>query len=103
VTGRIVQIERHYGGEFESLIVAFKLETVEADGVHQPFNARLESVVKRRTRSAGALVAEGDLGWSGQMFDREDPGVGFLEFQDVSRDYVINPGLELAGITVAPK
>ena len=101
VTGRIVQIERHYGGEFESLTLAFKLETVEANGVPQPFAVRLESAV-RSSKSVDSLEMRQDLGSFGQMFDREDPGVGFLEFQDVSRNFLINRGVKIEGIT-APK
>lgn len=101
VTGRIVQIERHYGGEFESLTLAFKLETVEANGVPQPFDVKLESVV-RSSKSVDSSAMRQDLGSMGQVFDREDPGVGFLEFQNVSRNFVINPGVEIQGIT-APK
>ena len=37
------------------------------------------------------------------MSDPTDPGVGLLEFQDVSKDFVINPGLEIEAITAAPK
>lgn len=58
VTGRIVQIERRYGPAFESLTLRFKLETVEANGMSQPFDARLEPVVKKRSKS-GEVIALG--------------------------------------------
>jgi len=103
VTGRIIQIERLYGPESESLRLVFKLETVEASGVPQPFDARLQSVVKRHTKSTRALVVRQDLGSFNQMFDPEDPRVGFLEFPGVTRDFVIKPGVEITGFTAVAK
>jgi hypothetical protein len=47
VTGRIVQINRSYGSRSIALTLALKLETVELNGVRQPFDARLNSVVKK--------------------------------------------------------
>jgi hypothetical protein len=101
VTGRIVQIQRLYARGVESLELTLKLETVEANGVSRPFNARLESAIKRRTKSD--LVIRQDLGSFSQMSDSEDQDAGFLEFQDVSEHYVINPGLEIEGTTATPK
>jgi len=34
--------------------------------------------------------------------DQDDPGVGFLEFPNVSQDYVIKRGLEIEAMTAAP-
>ncbi len=98
VTGRIVQMERLYLPGFESLTLALKLETVEANGVQQPFNAKPESAVKRST-GRGSVYRQGRP--VGQMSDPEDPGVGFLEFQDVSEHFVVNAGVEIAGTTTA--
>jgi hypothetical protein len=58
VTGRIVQIERRYGPVFESLTLAFKLESVEANTVSQPFDARLEPVVKKHSKT-GEVIGPG--------------------------------------------
>jgi hypothetical protein len=66
--------------------------------VPQPFEVKLESVV-RSSKSVDSSAMRQDLGSMGQMFDREDPGVGFLEFQNVSRNFVINPGVEIQGTT----
>jgi hypothetical protein len=98
VTGRIVQIKRRYQPGFASLTLALKLETVEASGVPQPFYARPEPAVVRRTDRA-AVNREGRA--FGQMSDPDDPGVGFLEFQDVSEHFFVNAGVEIGGTTMA--
>jgi hypothetical protein len=103
VTGRIVQIERSYGPASESLTLAFKLETIEANGVPQPFAAKPESSVKGSINSNDSLVIRRNLGSFDQIYDEEDPDVGFLEFPDVSRDYVIKPGVALDCVTTSQK
>jgi hypothetical protein len=113
ISGRIVEIERLYGPESDSLSVAFKLETIEANGLSQPFDAKLEAVagpvVKRRKKSVDplehyhALVLREGLGSFDQMFDPADQGVGFLEFKRVGKDFVIQAGVEIEGVTAAPK
>jgi hypothetical protein len=106
VIGRIVQIKRLYGPKSESLTLALKLETIEANGVPQPFDARLESLVRRRASYMDSSVVRQDLGSFGpsdQVFDPEDPSIGVLAFEDVTRDYVIKRGVEMAGTTAAPK
>lgn len=103
VTGRIVQIKRLRRARSESLTLAVKLETVEINGVPQKFDARLQSAVKRRTNPVNPLVSRQDLGSFDQMSDSENPGVGVLEFQDVTTDYVINRGTEIDGLTAKPK
>lgn len=95
VTGRIVQIEWHYRPESQSLMMAVKLETVEANGVLQPFEAQLELVGKI---ALGPRSRRVDLGSFEQM---EAPGTSLLRFEDVTRDYVIHRGLEIKGITAA--
>ncbi|SRR5579864_5633833 len=96
VTGRIVRIERFFLPKFEVLTLALKLETVEANGVPQLFHAKPESAVKRST-DRGSVNTEGRP--LGQVSDPGDPGVGFLEFQDVSEHFVINAGLGIDGTT----
>ncbi|HUE20986.1 MAG TPA: hypothetical protein VMQ86_04850 [Bryobacteraceae bacterium] len=103
VTGRIVQIKRFYGSVSESLTLAFKLESIEANGMPRPFSAKLESLAKRSIDSSDALVVRQSLGTFDQMFDRDDPSVGVLEFQDVTQNYIIKRGVELDGITTAQK
>jgi hypothetical protein len=96
VTGRIVQIERLYLPGFETLTLALKLETVNTTGVPQPFYAKPQSAIVRST-DRGSVNRQGRP--FGQMSDPEDPGVGFLEFQDVSEHFVINAGVEMDGVT----
>jgi hypothetical protein len=104
ISGRIVRIERVYGLVSQSLVLALKLETIEANGVPEPFYARLESVVKMG--HAGPVEKE-NLGSFDKKFDPafdpKDPAVGIVQFDDVAGDYVINRGLEIEGVTAAPK
>lgn len=57
--------------------------------MQQPFDARLQSVVKRRKKSRGALLQRQNLGSFDQMSGPEDPAVGLLGFEKVNADYVI--------------
>ena len=99
VTGRIIHIERFYGPASQSLMLAVRLETVEANGIEQPFDARLQSVVKRRKKSSGALVQRQNLGSFDRMSGPEDPAVGLLGFEKVTADYVIDRGFEIEART----
>jgi len=103
VTGRIVQIERLYARPSQSLTLAIRLETIEANGAPEPFHATLESAVKRHAKPAGGLVERQDLGSFDEMFDADDASVGVLEFQDVTKDYVIHRGVEVEGLTAGSK
>jgi hypothetical protein len=103
ITGRIVQIQRSYRSGSEALTLAFRLETIEAGGATEPFDARLESLVKRSIHSSDAAVVRQSLGSFDQMFDADDPSIGLLEFQNVTSDYIIKPGVELDGITAAKR
>jgi hypothetical protein len=102
VTGRIVQIVRLYVAR--SWAVAVRLEAIENGGAFQPFPARLVTVVKRLsdglTRREGLTVMQ-NLGSFNQMPQLGDPAVGILRLEDVSKDYVIQRGIELEGITIA--
>jgi hypothetical protein len=102
VTGRIVQIVRRYDGR--SLIVAIRLETIESDGVPQPFPARLATVVKRLSGSfipIDHMTMGQNLGSFNQMSQLHDPAVGIIRLEDVTKDYVIHRGLQLEGTTIA--
>ena len=101
VTGRIIRIERYYLATFQFLILGVKLETVEADGVPQPLDARLQSVVKRRQKAMNALVLREDLGSFDQMSSPEDSAVGILRFDNVTADYVIHRGFEIEARTAS--
>jgi hypothetical protein len=101
VTGRIISIERYYLTTSQFLILGVKLETVEADGVPQPFDARLQSVVKRHQKAMNALVLRQDLGSFDQMSGPEDSAVGILRFDNVTADYVIHRGFEIEARTAS--
>lgn len=103
VTGRILHIERLYGATSESLAVAYRLETIEVNGMTQPFDASLKPTVRRRARSGGSLVVGQEVGTFNQMFDREDKGVSFLEFKDMQPGYAIEAGVVIEGMTAAPR
>ena len=103
ITGRIVQITRIYGAGSQALQLGIKLETIEADGALQPFDARLESVIRRRQRSFKALIDRLDLGSFDDMSDETGPDVGLLEFEDVGPGYIVNRGVEIEGMTAGPK
>jgi len=102
ICGRIIRIERLYGPVYQSLVLALKLETIEANGVPAPLYARLKSVVKR---GHAGPVEKDDLGSFHQVFDPafdpKDPAVGMVQFDDVTEDYVVNRGLEMEGVTAA--
>jgi len=99
---RVIRIERVYGPVYQSLVLALKLETIEANGAPEPLYARLESVIKRAHNTS---VDKDDLGSFDRTFDPafdpKDPAVGMVQFDDVTDGYVINRGLEIAGITAA--
>ena len=96
VTGRVAQIERLYGPSSQSLLLAVRLETVDKDGRPQPFTARLTSSIQPFARQSAGLRVREDLGSFDQM---EDPGLGFIQFQNVNERYLIHSGLELSGQT----
>jgi hypothetical protein len=103
VTGRIVQLKRFYGPVSDSLTLAIKLETVEVNGRPQRFDARLESVLKKPINSNLSSVVRQSLGSFDQIFRSEDPAVGVFRFQDVTRDYIIDRGLEIVGVTATSR
>ena len=103
VTGRIVHIERFYGPMSQSLTLSVQVETIESGGVPQPFGATLESVVKARMESGGALASRVDIGTFDRMEDQagqQDAGV--LLFEGAGKNYVIKRGVEIAGRTLPP-
>lgn len=107
LAGRILRLERIYGPS-ETLKLAIRFETVEVNGVRQPFYATLDSKIKKRTRIPQAGPGESvrvrqELGTFGELVDSSDPGVGIIEFDDVTEDYVIQRGMEISGTTTAPK
>ena len=103
VTGRITQIRWVYGSPSTSLKLAIRLETIETNGLIQPFNAKLESVVKKPINSSDTSVVRQSLGSFDQMSDPDDQRAGLLEFPGVTRDYVIKRGVEIEGVTATAK
>ncbi|MFZ0595275.1 MAG: hypothetical protein WAM39_32730 [Bryobacteraceae bacterium] len=100
VTGRIVKVERLYGAS--SLILGIRLETIERNGVAQPFPARLFTVVKRFSDVTHpfSLIAAQTLGSFDQMPQLDDVAVTALRLEHVTKNYVIRRGLELEGTTI---
>ncbi len=103
VAGRIVHIERFYGPVTQSLALSVQVETVEVDGVAQPFPVRLESVVKARAELSEVMAPRLNLGTFDQMEEesgQQDAGV--LLFEGVGKKFVIRRGIEIAGRTKLP-
>jgi hypothetical protein len=102
VTGRILRIERRYSKESALLTVTVKLETVEVNGVRQPFEGTIQPVVKKRYKPEEVgLVKSEQLGSFDQM--SSTPGTGVFRFEDVSDNYVIKRGFLIEGVTAASK
>ena len=99
ITGRIVRVERIYDKASQSLLLAVKLETVEANGGLQLFHARLGPIAHRRKKDVDALVLRQDLGSFDEILYQEDPAIGRVRFDHVTDDYVIKTGLEITGKT----
>jgi hypothetical protein len=103
VMGRILQVKWLYGPASDSLRLAIKLETVEIHGLRQRFDARLESVIKTPINSIDFSAMGRNLGSFDQIADSEDATVGVLQFPGVTRGFKIDRGLEMEGMTAAPK
>ena len=105
VRGRIVRFERFHGPISYSLVVGIRLETIESAGRAYPFHARLatsvEGLLDANNRPGGLAVPQ-DLGSFDRMSGHDDPTIGFLQLEDVTRNYVIHRGLKMKGTTVVP-
>ncbi len=106
IATRIMRIERIYGAKSEDLKLAIRTENVEVNGALATFHSKLDQVTKTHdvipTPSPDDSVkVRQPLGTFGEMVDSSSNGVGVLQFQDVTDDFVIKRGLEIAGVTVA--
>ncbi len=102
MVAQIVLIERDYGPQHPSLTLGIKLETVEVNGVRQPFYTSLEPSILNshgRVKHADRVASSRDLRALHQM---EESGVALVRIEGVSNRYVIPRGLELTGITTTP-
>lgn len=105
ITARILRIERIYGAKSEDLKLAIRAETVEANGAVATFHAKLDPVTKNHdiipTPSPDdSLTVRQPLGTFGEMVDSSSDDVGVIHFEDVTDDFVIKRGLEIAGVTI---
>jgi hypothetical protein len=103
ITGRIVRFERFYAASAKSLLVGLKLETIERNSVAQPLRARFADMVEGRASRPGhpgGLLVRQDFGTFDRMSGREDPALSLLQFEDVTRDYVVHRGLTFDGTTL---
>jgi hypothetical protein len=98
VTGRIVRIERHYGPGAQTLTLGLKTETIQANGMLQPFHAQLGTAITRHKKVAVGAAGPQSLGTFDEIQD-SDVGVGFLYFENASDRYVIRAGLRIKGTT----
>jgi hypothetical protein len=104
VKGRIVRFERLYGPTSQSLVVGVRLETIESAGMAYPFYARLATLVEGLPDAddhPAGIVVRRDLGSFDHMSGHDDP-ISFLQFDDVTRHYIIHRGLKMKGTTVTP-
>jgi hypothetical protein len=101
VTARLVQMEWLYGSAAQTLLVGIKLETIEINGSVCPFDAKLESTKKRAYPPSGTegLIRRQDLGTFDETARPDNAAVGYLTFGDVTKDFVIRSGFEIAGKT----
>jgi hypothetical protein len=100
VTGRVVRLERECGNKFQTWTLGLKTEAIQANGVLQPFHARLGLAITRHKKVANGGAGRQNLGTFDEIPD-EDSGVGFLYFEHATDPYVIRAGLRIEGITAA--
>ncbi len=101
-TGRIMRLEWLYGSNSQSLTLTLKLESLELNGVSQPFNARLMTAPPQRLQRPNTFTGRQSLRAPSDMAERKDPSLGVLHFENAPADYVIAPGLEIKGKTAKP-
>jgi hypothetical protein len=116
ITARILQVERFYGllaPEVQSLRVGIELETIKLAGLTYSFHGNLDSMAIRRAAPLDNAANHETLGQAERMIRRADPGIvvnekllslhdigtGYLLFDDVKFDYVIDAGFKIKGKT----
>jgi len=98
ITGRILRIRRFYG-QSALLVIAVKLETLDAGGTPRPFSAAVYPSDTDSTERTGVSIGGWNLGPTTTLTDR---GVAVFEFQNTSVNPVIRAGLESKWVTIAP-
>ena len=99
VTGRILLLSKTYEGNSQSLTLELRLETIEVNGVREPFHATLDSSVRRYGKALDELVRRQRLGTFDEIERTDVPGT--IEFRNVGAGYVVPPGFTLQGRTSA--
>ena len=98
VTGRIVRIERGYAAKSQTLTLGLRTETIQANGVSQPFHARLGTAITRHKKVTSHAAGWQNMGTFNEILG-EDFGGNFLYFEHVTDSYVIRAGLRIEGTT----
>jgi hypothetical protein len=98
ITGRIIRMRRFYG-QSALLVIAVKLETLDAGGTPRPFSATVYPSDADSTERTGFSIG----GWNlGPTTILTDSGIAVFEFQDTTANPVIRSGLESKWVTIAP-
>jgi len=87
ISGRIIRMRRFYG-QSAMLVIAVKLETLDAGGTTRPFSATVDADSAGR---ADFVIGGWNLGPTSTL---TDSGVAVFEFQNTTANPVIRAGLE---------
>ena len=98
ITGRILRIRRFYG-QSALLVLAVKLETLDAGGTRRPFSAIVYASDVDSAERTGFSIGGWNLGPTTRLTDR---GVAVFEFQNTTANPMIRAGLESKWVTTAP-
>jgi hypothetical protein len=98
ITGRILRIRRFYG-QSALLVLAVKLETLDAGDTRRPFSAAVDPSGPDSAERTGFSIGGWNLGPTTTFTDR---GVAVFEFQNTTANPVIRAGLESKWVTTAP-
>jgi hypothetical protein len=118
VTGRIMQIQRSFNNARSwapergatarvrpdpSLVIAIRLEALDAGKGPQPFPATFDSGARRFVKQTGPFPARVDIGSLDELHSAEkQPADATFEFWDNDPDHAVKSGLESNWVTAAP-
>jgi hypothetical protein len=118
VTGRIMRIQRSFHNARSwapgrgptahprpdpTLVIAIRLEALDAGKGPQPFPAAFDSGARRFVKQTGPLPARVDIGSLDELHSAEEqPSVATFEFWDNDPDRAVKSGLESNWVTAAP-
>ena len=98
ITGRIIRMRRFYG-QSALLVIAVKLETLDAGGAPRPFSAIVYASDIDSPERTGFSIG----GWNlGPTITLTNSGVAVFEFPNTTENPVIRSGLESKWATIAP-